>query len=169
MYVFFHFLSSVFPLYYRHLILYGRIVMKIFSQLCSKEHRVDLALLVLRLVFGAIFIYHGYGKLFGGGPAPIGMTMFTGMVAKLGFPAPEFFAYAAALSEFLGGIAILLGIWTKVFSVLVGFVMLVAIFGIKHHAYPMSDVDTALLAIVIAVYLAGPGKYNLAEYLGKQE
>ncbi len=128
---------------------------------CSKSNRLDTALLILRIAAGVIFILHGYGKLFG---AP-GMTGFTGMVAGLGFPLPGFFAYAAALSEFLGGIALLLGVYTKVFTVLIGIVMVVAFAGMKHLKLPMGDPDFALLAIAIAIYFTGPGVYTIRKFM----
>ena len=55
------------------------------------------ALLVLRLAAGAIFLIHGYGKLFGNAP---GMEGFTGMLLHLGFPMPSFWAYLVAVLEF---------------------------------------------------------------------
>ncbi len=129
---------------------------------CSKTNRLDLALLVLRIAAGVIFILHGYGKLFGGTP---GMTGFTGMVAGMGFPLPIVFAYAAALSEFLGGIALLLGLYTNIFSVLLGIVMVVAFAGAKKLKLPIGDPDLALLGITIAVYLAGPGMYTIKKLM----
>ncbi len=129
---------------------------KVLSFCRSKEQCTDVALLILRLTIGVIFILHGYGKLFGDAP---GMVAFTGMVAQLGFPAPGFFAYAAALSEFFGGIALLFGIATNIAALLIAVVMLVALVGVKKFALPSADIDFALLAIAIAVYAMGPGKY----------
>lgn len=122
----------------------------------SKEQCGDVALLILRIALGFIFIQHGYGKLFGDAP---GMTAFTGMVATLGFPAPALFAYAAAFSEFFGGIAILLGIFTDIASIAIAIVMLVALIGVKKFSFPLADVDLALLAMAIAIYFMGPGAY----------
>ena len=66
-----------------------------------------LAPLILRLVLGVIFIAHGYPKLFGGG-----MEKFVGTVTtKVGMP--PFMAYVAALSEFGGGVLLLLGLFTR--------------------------------------------------------
>lgn len=133
----------------------------------SSKSCKSCGLLALRIAIGVIFILHGYGKLFGHAP---GMEMFTGMVAGLGFPAPALFAYAAALSEFLGGIAILLGVATRVFSALIGIVMLVALVGVKKFAFPMADIDLALLMISIALFCMGPGKYSvMAMACGKKE
>lgn len=126
---------------------------------CAHHNCGDWALLALRIAAGVIFIYHGWGKLFGDAP---GMAAFTGMVAAIGFPAPALFAYAAALSEFLGGIALLLGTWTRLFSVLIGIVMLVAFAVVKKFSLPLGDVDLALLAIAVALYLLGPGIYSIS-------
>jgi len=122
-------------------------------------------LLALRIAIGVIFIQHGWGKLFGNNP---GMPAFTGMVAGMGLFAPSLFAYAAALSEFLGGIAVLLGVWTKFFSALIGIVMLVAFIFVKKFAFPMADPDFALLAMSACLVLTGPGMFSLARYFSKE-
>jgi putative oxidoreductase len=72
-----------------------------------------LALLVLRLVIGAIMIGHGYGKVFGG------FSRVQGMVTHIGFPA--FMAYPLATTEFVGGILMIAGLLTR----FVAFAMLV--------------------------------------------
>ena len=126
----------------------------------------DVALLILRLALGIIFVFHGYGKLFGSNP---GMTVFTAMVGgMLGFPMAGFFAFAAAFSEFFGGIAMLLGVFTKYASVLIGIVMIVALAGVKAFKLPAGDVDLSLFAITIAVYILGPGEYTIRKLMGKK-
>ncbi|MEO5927829.1 MAG: DoxX family protein [Patescibacteria group bacterium] len=130
----------------------------------KNRSRKDCALLVLRLVAGIIFMIHGYGKLFGNAP---GMEMFTGMVAGLGFPAAGAFAYMAALTEFLGGLALILGVGVRIASVLLAIVMLVAFIGVKKLGLPAGDPDLALLAIVVALGLMGPGRYSVMGMLRK--
>lgn len=119
----------------------------------------DIGLLALRIGIGVIFIMHGYGKLFGGAP---GMDAFTGMVGGLGFPLPALFAYAAALTEFVGGIAILLGLFTSVAAVLGAIVMLVALFMVKKFSFPAADIDFMLLASLVTLFCLGAGRYSLA-------
>jgi putative oxidoreductase len=126
----------------------------------------DIGLLALRIGVGSIFIMHGYGKLFGGAP---GMDMFTGMVGGLGFPLPALFAYAAALTEFVGGIAILLGLFTSVAAAFGAIVMLVAMFLVKKFAFPASDIDLSLLASLVAIGLLGSGRYSLASALNMKK
>lgn len=135
-----------------------------FADKCSSKQSKDWALLILRIALGLIFIMHGWGKLFGDAP---GMTAFTGMVSNLGLPAAGLFAYIVALSEFFGGIAMLLGVFTNVASVLLSIVMIVALFGVKKFTFPMADIDLALLAMAIAIGCMGPGRYSVMRWFKK--
>lgn len=127
---------------------------------------LDCALLVLRLAAGVIFVLHGYGKLFGGNP---GMTAFTGMINGLGFPAPALFAYLAALTEFLGGIALILGVFVPPAAALLVIVMLVAWGAVKKFALPAGDPDFALLAISVALFMTGAGRHTVMSLFGKKD
>src|SRR5579883_1706716 len=63
--------------------------------------RAALGLLILRFVFGSAFILHGSGKI-------VHAFQWMGDAA----PVPGFLQALAALSEFGGGIAIILGLLT---------------------------------------------------------
>lgn len=65
----------------------------------------------MRLALGAIMIAHGYPKVFHN------FQRFHSMVASLGLPA--WMAYLAAGTEFFGGIAIVLGLFSRFFSLAV--------------------------------------------------
>jgi putative oxidoreductase len=93
--------------------------------------RLDLGLLVLRLAGFGLAYAHGWGKLV---RMVSGDTGFVEGVARLGFPLPVVFAWAAALAESLGGLLVLLGLGTRVAAALCAFTMLVAAFG-THHAH----------------------------------
>jgi len=66
------------------------------------------ALLVMRLVLGAILIAHGYHKVWGG------FHHHMDFVGSLGLP--KWLAYLSAGTEFFGGIAIVLGLLTRFFA-----------------------------------------------------
>ena len=87
---------------------------------------------------GSGIAYHGYGKVFGGDITPL-----TQGVTAMGFPYPEVFAWAAALSEFLGGICIVLGLFTRPAAFFVFATMSVAAF-IAHKADPLQTKELAL-------------------------
>ncbi|MGA2374985.1 MAG: DoxX family protein [Candidatus Sulfotelmatobacter sp.] len=65
-----------------------------------------LALLVMRLALGAVMFVHGYHKVFGG------LHHHADLVASLGLP--RWSAYLSAFTEFLGGLFVLLGLFTRI-------------------------------------------------------
>jgi putative oxidoreductase len=64
-----------------------------------------LALLVMRLALGVIMVAHGYSKVFGG------LHRFAQMVGNMGMP--SWLGYVAAFTEFLGGLFVLFGFFTR--------------------------------------------------------
>jgi len=91
----------------------------------------DIGLLILRLA-GLYLATHGWGKV---------MALSTGegagfikATADLGFPLPVVFAWAAALSEFVGGLLVAVGLGTRVAAGFAATTMAVAAFG-RHHAH----------------------------------
>lgn len=117
----------------------------------------DLALLLLRLVAGAGIAYHGYGILFIGR-----LSGFIDAVAQMGFPVPLFFGWTAALSQFLGGILVALGLRTRIAAALICITMICAFF-IAHKADPFHQKELAMMYMVVAgsLVLSGAGKYSL--------
>ena len=69
---------------------------------------VDLGLLVVRLVFGALFAAHGGQKLFGWFRGP-GLRGTGDFFESLGFHPGRRYATAAGLTELASGLLILLG------------------------------------------------------------
>ncbi|MEP6743198.1 MAG: DoxX family protein [bacterium] len=115
----------------------------------------------LRLAMGAVFVGHGAQKTLGsfGGP---GFEKWNSLSSlPLSFMKPAWlWLGAAAISELLGGIMILLGLLTRVGAFLTACVMITAIvsqhwpafFAPKGIEYPMS-----LLAISLALLISGGG------------
>lgn len=132
---------------------------------CPHNMMVDKGLLVLRLAAGIIFVLHGWGKLTGN-PS---IEMFAGMVGNLGFPIPLFFAWVVALTEFLGGIALILGIFVRPAAVLLAIIMLVSFSMVKKFGFPAGDPDFALLGISIALAKMGAGNYSVAGMMMKEK
>lgn len=125
-----------------------------------KAYSADLALLWLRVLMGLGIAYHGYAKVFGGQ-----IDKFAEGVGSMGFPLPKVFAWAASLSEFLGGICITLGLFTRPAALFVFITMGVAAF-IKHGEDPLKKKELALAYWTMAGALIGlgAGKFSL-DYL----
>jgi len=110
----------------------------------------------MRLVLGAILIAHGYQKVIVHG----GFEHHMNMVGSLGLPRP--LAYLSAGTEFIGGIGIALGLFTRFLSLAFVIEMCVAIWkvhlkngltGPGGYEFPMS---VATIAFALLCFGGGP-------------
>jgi putative oxidoreductase len=107
------------------------------------EKLKPVALLLLRVGLGVIFVFHGYPKLFTHTRDAI--AAFT----KMGFPG--YFAYLAGVIEFFGGCMLIVGLFTRVAGLFLFLEMAVAL--VKVHqllANPMA-VDVYQFPLALAV------------------
>ena len=119
----------------------------------------DLGLFLVRVVAGSAFMIHGWGKI---------QNPFAWMGAEA--PVPGFLQALAALSEFGGGLAWILGLLTPLACLGMASTMAVAVF---MHAFKWGDpfiasgggssYELALVYLVIAILLfgIGPGRLSL--------
>ncbi len=116
----------------------------------------DLGLLFLRVFVGlSLALAHGLGKL------PPSERFLAG-VAEMGFPLPVLFGWAAALSEFAGGILLALGLLTRPAAFFVAITMAVAAF-IRQAGDPFGERELALLygTAAVMLLLTGAGRYAI--------
>ena len=128
----------------------------------TNARATDLGLLLLRLFAGlAIAIAHGFGKF----PPS---ERFVAGVAEMGFPIPFFFAWAAALSEAVGGILLAIGLATRPSALMIAATTAAAGF-IRHADDPFSGAEKALLFCAVAVLFAfaGAGRYSVDALIRK--
>jgi putative oxidoreductase len=117
---------------------------------------------LLRLAVGGAMVIHGSQKLFGD------PGRFIGFVEKLGFPLPTVFGWAAIAAEFLGGLALVLGLATRWAAVFVAFTMGVAAFiahandGFNKQEYPL-----VLMLGALSLLLSGGGAWSLDAWLSR--
>lgn len=124
---------------------------------------LDLALLLIRLVCGYAFILHGWGKI----QHPM---EWMGPQSTT----PGFLQLLAAVSEFGGGIALILGLVTRLAALGILCTMAVAVYT---HAFTMGDpfmnpkggssFEPAAVYFCVAVVLlaAGAGRFSLDRLL----
>jgi putative oxidoreductase len=116
------------------------------------------AQLVMRLALGAIMIVHGYHKVFGG------FHHHMETVASLGLPG--WMAYLSTGTEFIGGIAIVLGVLTRFFTLAFLIEMSIAIWKVHFknglmgqggYEFPMA---LAAIAFALVCFGGGPWGFN---------
>lgn len=115
----------------------------------------EVGSVILRIVLGITFFIHGLDKF------QAGIGNIAGYFDSLGIPG--FLAYIVAFIELIGGIALILGIGTKIVSVLIAIIMLGAIFTAKLSLGFLDgyELDIALLAISIYLILADRTPFSL--------
>ncbi|MBV9673557.1 MAG: DoxX family protein [Verrucomicrobia bacterium] len=121
----------------------------------------DIGLLIGRIIVGIIFLLFGWRELAGGQPAwaRLGHAM-----SSLGIHLfPPVWGLVAALSEFCGGILLILGFFFRVAALFITITMLVAaIWSFRSHPHDFNLFSRPLemLAINIVFLFVGPGKYS---------
>lgn len=132
----------------------------------SKATLTDAGLLVLR-IGGAFLAVHGWQKVAAAmsGPSTWG---FVDAVRGMGFPAPAVFAWAAAVSELLGAVAVGLGIYTRFAAFSCAVTMFVAAF-IAHGSDGFDKREMALLylAIMLGLTFTGGGALRVDSFWRK--
>lgn len=114
-------------------------------------NKLDVSTLLLRLVLGVSFFIHGLVKFQGD------IVNTVGWFDSIGIPG--FLAYAVAAIEMVGGIALILGLGTRIFSALFVLIMLGAIVKVKLAVgflggEGMAGYELDLAFLVIALFLA---------------
>jgi putative oxidoreductase len=129
----------------------------------------DEVLLIARILLAILFLTSGWAKL----------TGYSGTVdymTQIGVPVPAVATVVAIAIEFLGSIALILGIWTRPLAVLfVLFTLATAFLG--HHFWTMDGAERYANSIhfyknlstiggFLLLYVTGAGKYSVDARLG---
>jgi putative oxidoreductase len=128
----------------------------------SDRPAVDWALLAMRIVLGIIFMAHGAQKLFGafGGPGLAGVVHMMGPIG-----------YLVAIGEFFGGLGLLVGFLCR-FSAASLIVIMIGAIATVHWkngfflgAKPGFEYNLALIGLLAAILIAGPGRLSIGRFL----
>jgi putative oxidoreductase len=127
-------------------------------------HRgLDLGLLVLRLAIGGFFVAHGTDKLFGWFNDDMGMDATRQLLSGFGFTEPNMLAWVLALSETVGGVLVILGLFFPAgAAALLGVMANVIVVKGDWNLF-LGDVEQEMTyaAAAFALLFTGPGRFAL--------
>ncbi len=128
------------------------------------------AMVPLRLALGIAFIGHGAQKVFGTFNGP-GWAKWTSLSQAVPFPfmrPTSVWLGAAAISELVGGILVLLGLLTRIGAFLIICVMVTAIATLWPAFFAPAGMELAvvILAVAFALLIAGGGKASVDRMIG---
>ena len=122
---------------------------------------LDAGVLPVRVALGVVFTYHGYLKLFGGGVVHLAEGL-----GAMGLQPAMAWAVLVAATEFLGGLGVLVGMWTRLAALGIACVMAVAVFKV-HLPHGFSAMDGgyeypfSLLGAALSLVILGGGRFGL--------
>lgn len=136
------------------------------------EDSRDAAWCLMRVLASAMFMTHGFSKLFGENPQALmgsGMTSVNiGDVIVFPMPLELNALFIAGVIEFFGGLLILIGLWTHLIAMLAMLLMVMA-YLTAHLAWFPTLNRGELAAMYFLVYLLlfsfGPGSFSVDTWL----
>jgi putative oxidoreductase len=130
----------------------------------SNSAPTDAGLLLIRAIVGVVFVFHGMQKLFGLFDGP-GLEGFADALEGMDVPLPMVSAVLAAVAEFGGGLAFIVGIGVRYAAAALVITMAVAILKVHWGAFSAQangmEYPLTLACVAAGIALTGPGRFSL--------
>lgn len=123
---------------------------------CARH--ADFGLLVLRIVVGGHLMFMTQDNVF----SWTRMLEFRDFLAQFGFPWPLLCAVLSVAGQFVGGLALVLGLYTRFAGLVIAFNFVVAIWMVdSKQPYPGAFAALALVAVALCLMFTGAGRHSL--------
>ena len=133
----------------------------------ASPRQLSIGIALVRIIVGVIFIAHGYMKFF-----VMGIPGTTGFFTQVGVPAPSLMAPFVATLEVAGGIALVIGLLTRLAALGLAINMLVAIFLVRleggFFAPNGAEFEILLCIACVALVIAGAGAFSADEAIARR-
>lgn len=115
------------------------------EQIISKYHNVDLTVLFVRIALALVFIAHGWVSL------QSGQAVLGGAI------------------QFVGGLCVLLGVFTRYAALVLSFTMAITIYVVKFHQPFLGGIEyeVTLLLASLALIFSDAGAYSIRRFLSR--
>lgn len=130
--------------------------------------KTEVGALILRVTLGAIFLIHGLVKF------QDGIENTVGWFSSIGLPG--FLAYAVAGIELVGGLALIIGLGTRIVSALIAVIMIGATLKVKLSIGLLGngqmagyELDLAFLAMAIYLAINGSKMLSVGKFILKKD
>ena len=130
---------------------------------------VSTAILLLRIMSGLILFVGGAGKVLGwfGG---MGMNA-TLDIFKTNLHLSAFWIYLSCYTEFIGGLLIIIGLFTRIaaFALFINMLVATLFVGLKNFFMGGAAYPCLLMIIFLAIVLSGPMAFSIDAVLAKKK
>ena len=131
----------------------------------ASPRQLNLGLAALRVAVATIFIRHGAQKLF-----VFGFAGVTDAFTHMGVPFPGLTGPLIALLEFFGGLALVIGLLTRLVALGFMFDMLGAILLVQlKNGFSRYELEFLLLGSSLALALTGAGRFSVDALLADRQ
>ncbi|MBI4082597.1 MAG: DoxX family protein [Candidatus Lambdaproteobacteria bacterium] len=137
---------------------------RIVSSLAAQS---SLGYAVIRVMVGIVLVFHGYQKVF-----VMGFGAVIDFFGKVGIPLAQVAAPFVALLEVIGGVLLILGLFTRYLSAVFAIEFVVATYTVwilLGKGYAGSELELMILCTAVLLATNGAGRYSLDTLLKRSD